>query len=256
MHTVETPMDDIDIDSIDTCVREACEQHDRFMAEQRHEAAPVQRSAANGLTYRERESTAPAPAAEAAYYDQEGEPHAFTPPQEEALAWVIAELQREHDNMSDAVARLREEFGGLREEFRGLREELAELRGFANAVRGISAPERWFKLRGEYREGGTYNRLDVVGCDGSWFVAKCDDAGACPGRDWMRGPVGEPGLRGERGLRGSKGERGRDAPKFASWDVDRVNYRAVAKMSDGSTMTLELRPLFEQFISELEQRRA
>jgi hypothetical protein len=73
-------------------VREACEQHDRFMSEQRRKATPVQRSAANGLVYREHENSAPAPAAEAAaYYGEEGEPHAFSPLQEGALAEVIAE---------------------------------------------------------------------------------------------------------------------------------------------------------------------
>jgi hypothetical protein len=122
-------------------------------------------------------------------------------------------------------------------------------------VRGISGPERWFKLRGDYRQGRTYNRLDVVSVNGAWYVAKSDDAGACPGQDWVQGPVGEPGLRGERGMRGSKGASGRDAPKFVSWTIDRTAYRAIAKMSDGSEMPpLELRGLFEQFLSEIEQR--
>jgi len=232
-----------DIDSVDALVREACEEHDRFMVEQRREAAPVRRSAASGLVYKEHKSRAPAPAAEAvAYYDQEGEPHAFTPQQEEGIAGVIVVLQ-ERD---DAIAK----------EVRGLREELAELRGFTNAVRGIGAPERWFHLRGAYREGQTYSRLDVVTVDNAWHVAKCDDPGSCPGRDWQQGPTAQRGDKGQRGQRGLQGAAGEAAPKFVGWDVDRINYRAVAKMSDGSTMALELRPLFEQFLSELEQRRA
>jgi len=123
-------------------------------------------------------------------------------------------------------------------------------------VRGISGPERRFKLRGEYREGQAYSRLDVVSVDGSWYVANGDDPGACPGRDWKQGPKkGEQGLRGERGLKGSKGTPDRHAPRFVGWDIDRTNYRAIAKMSDGSEMPpLELRGLFEQFLSELEQR--
>jgi len=64
------------------------------------------------------------------------------------------------------------------------------------------------------------------------------------------GAPGDKGSRGERGLKVSKGAPGRDAPKFVGWDIDRINYRAVAKMSDGSEMTLELRPPFEQYDAE------
>ena len=35
-----------------------------------------------------------------------------------------------------------------------------------------------------------------------------------------------------------------------SWDIDRANYRAVAKMSDGSEMTLDLYPRCERFVAE------
>jgi hypothetical protein len=38
------------------------------------------------------------------------------------------------------------------------------------------------------------------------------------------------------------------------WDIDRAAYRAVAKMSDGTEQVLELRGLFEQFLTEVEQR--
>jgi len=225
-----------DIDSIDARIRVVCEQDDRLRAER------ARKDGADGVMQ----------TAAVAYTPPEEEPRSggreFYQAFVEMMGEVISdERWREREEVQDALA-------PLRKEITALREEIAELRGFANAVRGISVPERWFKLRGDYRKGGTYNRLDIVSVDGGWYVAKCDDAGVCPGQDWMRGPVGEPGdkgSRGERGLRGSKGAPGRDAPRFVSWDIDRANYRAVARMSDGGEMALELRPLFEQFLADV-----
>src|SRR5215471_13509946 len=102
----------------------------------------------------------------------------------------------------------------------------------------------------------TYARLDVVECDGASYIARCDDLGICPGDGWQLlsrpgrgGPVGETGPCGRKGERGARGEA---APTNILWTLDRKNYRAIPTMSDGRIgAPLELRGLFEQFLSEV-----
>jgi hypothetical protein len=108
--------------------------------------------------------------------------------------------------------------------------------------------------RGLYQENHVYRRLDLVTVNGSTFVAKRDDPGTCPGEHWQltasQGKRGIAGEKGERGPVGPKGEAGQAAPRITGFRVDRKNYRAVARMSDGTELPLDLRELFEQFHSE------
>jgi len=125
-------------------------------------------------------------------------------------------------------------------------------RGFTG-LRGERGPDgASITIRGTWDADADYRQLDVVACNGGSFVARCDKPGPCPGKDWQL--LASPGMRGERGPKGDKGEPGKVAPYFVGWDIDRASYCAIAKMSDGSEMTLELRPLFEQFLAEVEQR--
>jgi hypothetical protein len=112
---------------------------------------------------------------------------------------------------------------------------------------------------GTFNAHETYVRFDVVECDGASFIAIRDNPGACPpgpGDGWQllsrpgrRGPVGEIGPRGRKGERGTPGEA---APTIILWTLDRKNYRAIPTMSDGRIgAPLELRGLFEQFLSEV-----
>jgi len=56
---------------------------------------------------------------------------------------------------------------------------------------------------------------------------------------------------GPRGEKGSKGERGEPGPLFASWHVDRANYRAIPFLDDGTPgPELNLRGLFETYHEE------
>jgi len=108
------------------------------------------------------------------------------------------------------------------------------------------------KVCGTYREGETYNYLDIVALGGSSFVARADDPGPCPGDGWQllvsAGRAGKPGPKGERGERGLPGQAG---PTILAWQIDPERYRATPLMSDGSEgPTLELRPLFEQYHAE------
>jgi hypothetical protein len=120
------------------------------------------------------------------------------------------------------------------------------------AFRGVDGASP--QVRGIWRSDGDYRALDIVALNGGSFIARKDDPGSCPGEGWQslvlakRGTPGEPGPQGPRGERG---ERGEGAPHLVGWRIDRAKYRAVAEMSDGSELALELRGLFEQFNDEL-----
>ena len=110
--------------------------------------------------------------------------------------------------------------------------------------------------RGAYDDHGDYRCLDVIMVDGSSFVALKDHPGPCPGADWQllasRGSRGDRGLKGERGLPGPKGDAGASGATIRDWKIERERYVATPVMSDGSDgPPLELRGLFEQFLSEV-----
>jgi hypothetical protein len=110
-------------------------------------------------------------------------------------------------------------------------------------------------IRGTFNEAAEYHRLDVVALNGGSFIARKDDPGECPGPGWQllasRGKTGDKGQPGPRGEQGPKGEQGPSGPIIAAWEVDYVNYRARAIMSDGSDGgTLDLRGMFERFQAE------
>jgi hypothetical protein len=110
-------------------------------------------------------------------------------------------------------------------------------------------------VRGTYDTHETYQRLDIVALDGASFIARRVDPGLCPGDGWQviaaHGARGEKGSHGPRGEKGDPGERGEPAPTTVAWLIDRERYRASPRMSDGTVgPMLELRELFEQFLSE------
>jgi hypothetical protein len=110
-------------------------------------------------------------------------------------------------------------------------------------------------VRGAYDAREKYEWLDVVALDGAGFIARHDNPGICPGDGWQassrQGRPGRPGEAGERGPRGEKGEKGEPGATVVSWQLDRQRYRISPLMSDGKVgPILELRGLFEQFLSE------
>jgi hypothetical protein len=127
-------------------------------------------------------------------------------------------------------------------------------RCLARCGRDAQSPE----VRGTYDTRETYQRLDIVACDGASFIAKRDNPGMCPGEDWQmmsrQGKPGRKGEDGERGLRGEKGETGApgaDAPEFVRWQIDCERYRASPLMSNGKVgEPLELREMFVRFLQE------
>jgi hypothetical protein len=109
-------------------------------------------------------------------------------------------------------------------------------------------------VRDTYAAKEDYRALDIVVSDGAAFIARRDNPGALPGDGWkMIARQGARGVAGEKGPKGDKGDpgpAGAPAPTIKSWRIDRKNYGAIARMSDGSEVTLSLRELFEQFNSE------
>jgi chitodextrinase len=119
----------------------------------------------------------------------------------------------------------------------------------------LATPGNSLTVRGTYDGDGDYRCLDVTMVNGSSFIALKDRPGPCPSSDWQllasRGSRGDRGPKGERGLTGPRGEHGAAAPTIRTWEVERASYAATPIMSDGSKgPPLELRALFEQFLSE------
>jgi hypothetical protein len=123
------------------------------------------------------------------------------------------------------------------------------------------------RVRGVFAEAEQYQALDIVALNGCSFIAKHDTPGACPGDGWQSlarpgkngkdgepGAPGTPGPAGDRGPLGPKGVKGDPGPRPVSWRIDRPNYRAIVRMSDGTeSEPLELRELFEQFHRDMNQ---
>jgi hypothetical protein len=90
--------------------------------------------------------------------------------------------------------------------------------------------------------------------DHSWFVAKQDNPGPCPGPGWQSGPVGKKGEKGIPGERGIQGLQGKTAPHWIGVKID--GYDLVTVLSDGTIgPKISLASMFEQFGAELKLRR-
>ena len=110
---------------------------------------------------------------------------------------------------------------------------------------------RSFVIRDTYDPAETYRELDVVTLNATWFIARKDDPGACPGAGWKAGPSGRRGEKGERGERGPRGELGPPGREVTAWEINRKDYSLVPIMSDGGKgPPIPLRALFEQFQAE------
>jgi hypothetical protein len=109
---------------------------------------------------------------------------------------------------------------------------------------------RSFTIRDTYDPTEKYCELDVVTLNSTWFIARKDAPGACPGPDWKAGPTGRRGEKGERGERGQRGEPGATV-RVVEWDIRAKTYEAFPLLSDGTLgPPIPLRALFEQFQAE------
>jgi hypothetical protein len=110
-----------------------------------------------------------------------------------------------------------------------------------------------FVQRARHFQGGeSYRAFDIVALNGGCFIARRDDPGDCPGEGWqLMSTPGKRGQQGPRGERGPAGLTGPAGPAIKNGQIDWERYQATPLMSDGSEgPTLELRPLFEQFLME------
>jgi hypothetical protein len=109
---------------------------------------------------------------------------------------------------------------------------------------------RSFTIRDTYDPTQAYQELDVVTLNSTWFIARKDAPGACPGPDWKAGPTGRRGEKGERGERGQPGQAGATV-RIVEWDIRAKTYEAFPLMSDGTLgPPIPLRALFEQYQAE------
>ena len=107
---------------------------------------------------------------------------------------------------------------------------------------------RSWRIRDTYDPKEKYESFDVVTLNSTWFAAKCDNPGPCPGPDWKAGPTGKRGDKGERGDRG-EGKQGPAGPTISEWIRD--GYSVVPLMSDGTAgPALDVREFFELYHRE------
>ena len=159
--------------------------------------------------------------------------------------------------------------GKLDKRIKALELALAQANGALDVLRGKGAPG-CFRAKGNYDSETAYSYLDVVVKDSSSFVALRDNPGACPGNDWQmiacggrRGPAGERGPAGPTGPalkwtgvgfshRGMelKSATGHAIPIIRSVSVDTQDFSLKFTAPDGSTLKINLLPLFEQYHSQ------
>jgi hypothetical protein len=110
------------------------------------------------------------------------------------------------------------------------------------------ADGRSFEICETYDPNIVYRALSVVTLNNSWFIAKRDNPGPCPGEDWKSGPVGK---RGKEGLPGLPGKPGEPGASQVGWRIDARNYTIIPVTSDGSEgVPLVLRDIFEWYHTE------
>jgi hypothetical protein len=118
------------------------------------------------------------------------------------------------------------------------------------AARGQDAPIG--EIRGLFDAETTYNKLDLVAFNGCEWRAVKDNPGPLPGPGWAlsakQGKRGDKGERGERGEQGKEGRQGLPAPTLVKRRID--EFTLIDTLSDGSTVTCDLRPAFELYHGE------
>ena len=105
-----------------------------------------------------------------------------------------------------------------------------------------------FRIEGTYDPADKYRQLSIVTMNGSSFVALHDDPGPCPGEGWQL--IASAGRRGQQGPKGERGERGPPGPSIKACELEPERYTLVLKQSDGTSVRIDLRPLFAAYHTE------
>jgi hypothetical protein len=169
--------------------------------------------------------------------------------------WLRSHLDVERDLTTEVtgevVAVLRREIAdAIEKRTAPLQREVAELRGAMDVMRSLG--HAGLRLRGSFDVAAEYLAHDVVGHNGSSFVALRDRPGRCPGEGWqLLASKGNRGERGGPGPRGMVGSRGEPAPLVKAWLVDKTKFTASPVLSDGTIgVALELKGLFQEFLDQ------
>jgi len=93
----------------------------------------------------------------------------------------------------------------------------------AARITALEQQARGFHVRGTYDPAQAYQRLDVVACGGSSFVARCDQPGPCPGKNWQL-----LASRGKRGPRGRDWRSNMDDDDVHAFNVELAAFHAEA----------------------------
>jgi integrin beta 3 len=100
-----------------------------------------------------------------------------------------------------------------------------------------------FSLKGLYVPDATYQKHVAVACDGSLWIARCDDPGPLPGDGWML--AAKAGSRGKPGERGPQGPKGTPGIGVAGGSCD--GYMLRLTLDDGRTVEIDLTPAFDRY---------
>lgn len=160
---------------------------------------------------------------------------------EPIVAAMMERLREERLDLDEKLFATRKRFDGM---MLAAEERLAELKdgepgpaGKDGAPGSEGAPGRdgrdgiTGEARGLYDRAETYRKLDHVTFNGSEWIARQDDPGPLPGEGWTLGAK-----RGKAGL-GIK-------------DVTVRDYAFLMELSNGKTLAVDLRPMFERYDEE------
>jgi hypothetical protein len=169
--------------------------------------------------------------------------------------WLQSHLDIERDLtvevVGETLAAVRREIAeAIEKSIAPLAREISELTGAMNVMRSLG--HAGLRLRGAFDAAGEYLAHDVVGHNGSSFVALRDRPGRCPGEGWqLLASKGNRGERGGPGPRGMTGGRGEPAPLVKAWLIDKAKFTASPILTDGTVgAPLELKSLFQEFLDQ------
>jgi hypothetical protein len=101
------------------------------------------------------------------------------------------------------------------------------------------------RVRGTWNPTEKYSSLDIVACNSASFIAKRSNPGPGPGDGWHI-----VALPGKRGKQGERGERGAPGASLSHAEIDPARYTLALHQSDGTTIYISLRLMFEQYDAE------
>jgi integrin beta 3 len=157
-------------------------------------------------------------------------------PTEDIVAAALEKVREDRLELDEKLFAATRRFERLSTE---LEERLANIKDGEPGPQGEPGPAgRDFtgEARGKYDNSETYLKFDRVAYNGSEWLARKDDPGPLPGEGWMLGVQGKAGRPG--------------APGVGIQRATTKDYALVLEMTDGKTMTIDLRGMFARYDEE------